>query len=228
MVGSELEYAAGAEDGAHHNDALMRRIPEGAEATVVLVGAVPFLDQPACAFVRLADAVHMPAVTEVPLPVRFVCVLLGPGPPAADRAPLDYHEVGRSISTLMANPAFHSVAYQAEDRRDILSAINEFMDDSIVLPPGDWDRRALLSLDELRARSDKIRRRREEVVRRRSLAAAAATPLLGEKKALLLAESGMPPEEPDDPLSRSGRLFGGNRNKFHLYSWFLYFFLFRV
>ena len=38
-------------------------------------------------------------LTEVPLPVRFLFLLMGP--PIAS---LDYHEVGRSISTLMANP----------------------------------------------------------------------------------------------------------------------------
>lgn len=37
-------------------------------------------------------------ILQVKIPVRFMFVLLGP--PKAD---IDYHEVGRSISTLMSN-----------------------------------------------------------------------------------------------------------------------------
>jgi hypothetical protein len=73
----------------------------------------------------------MPSITEVPIPVRFLFILLGP-----KTADLDYHEVGRSIATLMSNRHFHNIAYKADDRKELLSAINEFLDDSIVLPPG--------------------------------------------------------------------------------------------
>jgi len=97
----------------------------------------------------------MPSLTEVPVPVRFMFVLLGPL-----NFDLDYHEVGRSISTLMANEHFHAIAYKADDRRDLLSAINEFLDDSIVLPPGNWDRHDLLPFDELKAKKDWIRTRK--------------------------------------------------------------------
>ncbi|KAM8709640.1 hypothetical protein ACLKA7_016450 [Drosophila subpalustris] len=137
------------------NDTILRRIPAGAEATTVLVGAVEFLEQPTIAFVRLSEGVMMPSLTEVPVPVRFMFVLLGPL-----NFDLDYHEVGRSISTLMANEHFHAIAYKADDRRDLLSAINEFLDDSIVLPPGNWDRHDLLPFDELKAKKDWIRTRK--------------------------------------------------------------------
>ncbi|XP_015043255.2 anion exchange protein 3 isoform X6 [Drosophila pseudoobscura] len=137
------------------NDTILRRIPAGAEATTVLVGAVEFLDQPTIAFVRLSEGVMMPTLTEVPVPVRFMFVLLGPR-----NFDLDYHEVGRSISTLMANEHFHAIAYKADDRKDLLSAINEFLDDSIVLPPGNWDRHDLLPFEELKAKKDWIRTRK--------------------------------------------------------------------
>lgn len=187
----------------------MKRIPEDAEATTVLVGAVGFLERPTIAFVRLARGILMPSVTEVPVPVRFMFVLLGPS-----TADLDYHEVGRSISTLMSNPTFHEIAYRADDRRELLSAINGFLDDSIVLPPGDWERRALLPLEELRAKSEMIRRRKRVALEKQAAAAAVTTTTAtvdsaDEKKTLLAAESAPPPDEPDDPLSRSGKLFGG-------------------
>ncbi|TRY89861.1 hypothetical protein DNTS_033764, partial [Danionella cerebrum] len=77
---------------------LLEKIPEDAEATVVLVGCVDFLDQPTMAFVRLQEAVLLESVLEVPIPVRFLFVLLGP--PSAN---IDYHQIGRSISTLMSD-----------------------------------------------------------------------------------------------------------------------------
>ena len=44
------------------------------------------------------------------------------------------------------NQVFHDLAYAARTRDDLLSAINSFLDDSIVLAPGDWDRHLLLPL----------------------------------------------------------------------------------
>ncbi|XP_014370085.2 anion exchange protein 3 isoform X2 [Papilio machaon] len=207
----EIEYVAAGVDGSQdelrrgHNDSIMKRIPEDAEATTVLVGAVGFLDQPTIAFVRLAQGILMPSITEVPVPVRFMFILLGPT--AAD---LDYHEVGRSISTLMSNPSFHSIAYKADDRRELLSAINEFLDDSIVLPPGDWERQALLPFEELRAKSEMIRRRKRDALERKKAAAEAASPPSVEKQTLITAEAGEKQEkEYEDPLSKTGRIFGG-------------------
>uniref|UniRef100_A0A3Q3GRE6 Solute carrier family 4 member 2 n=1 Tax=Labrus bergylta TaxID=56723 RepID=A0A3Q3GRE6_9LABR len=51
-----------------HEEKLMEKIPERAEATVVLVGTVGFLDQPSMAFVRLQEAVLLESVLEVPVP----------------------------------------------------------------------------------------------------------------------------------------------------------------
>ncbi|XP_041423466.1 sodium bicarbonate cotransporter 3 isoform X4 [Xenopus laevis] len=112
----------------------MRKIPAGAEASNVLVGEVDFLDRPIIAFVRLCPAVLLSGLTEVPIPTRFLFILLGPtgkgGP---------YHEIGRSIATLMTDEIFHDVAYKAKDRNDLLAGIDEFLDQVTVLPPGEWD-----------------------------------------------------------------------------------------
>ena len=51
---------------------------------------------------------------------------------------LDCKEVGRAFSTLMSNPSFHNVCYRVEERADVLTAINEFLDESVVLPPVDY------------------------------------------------------------------------------------------
>ena len=86
-------------DRNEHKMSLMRRIPHDAEACTVLVGCVDYLDKPAMAFVRLAERQVLDNLTEVPLPVRFMFLLLGP----SGNTSMDYHEIGRSISTLMSN-----------------------------------------------------------------------------------------------------------------------------
>uniref|UniRef100_A0A8C8FE79 Anion exchange protein n=1 Tax=Oncorhynchus tshawytscha TaxID=74940 RepID=A0A8C8FE79_ONCTS len=76
----------------------MKKIPPGAEASNVLVGEVDFLEKPIIAFVRLSPAVLITGLTEVPVPTRFLFLLLGPhgkGP--------QYHEIGRSMATLMTD-----------------------------------------------------------------------------------------------------------------------------
>ncbi|XP_050464281.1 band 3 anion transport protein isoform X3 [Cataglyphis hispanica] len=197
-IKEELTYMSSSEDlKKSHNDYILKRIPAGAEATVVLVGAVDFLDQPTIAFVRLAEGVLMPSITEVTIPVRFMFTLLGPR-----NADLDYHEIGRSISTLMANTSFHKVAYKANERRELLSAINEFLDDSIVLPPGDWERQALLPFNELKAKSEAIRKRKAKALEEKSKPVQSEAAV---KKALLAGEE----EKKDDPLRRTRRMFGG-------------------
>ncbi|XP_031346274.1 band 3 anion transport protein-like isoform X4 [Photinus pyralis] len=177
------------------NDPILKRIPSDAQSTSVLVGDVDFLEQPAIAFIRLAEAVYIPSLIEVNIPVRFIFILLGP-----KGANLDYHEVGRSISTLMANHEFHNIAYEAYNRKALLSAINEFLDDSIVLPPGDWERQALLPIEEIKAKSERIRKRKEDALKK----------AVGEvaKPMLVSDDGGKKPPFPN-PLERTRRPFGG-------------------
>lgn len=52
----------------------MKKIPPGAEASNVLVGEVDFLDRPITAFVRLAPAMLLTGLTEVPVPTRWTPV----------------------------------------------------------------------------------------------------------------------------------------------------------
>ncbi|KAM4608361.1 sodium-driven chloride bicarbonate exchanger isoform 2-T2 [Polymixia lowei] len=112
----------------------MKKIPPGAEACNVLVGELEFLNKPVVAFVRLSPAVLLNGLAEVPITTRFLFILLGPlgnGP--------QYHEIGRSIATLMTDEVFHDVAYKAKDRNDLIAGIDEFLDQVTVLPPGEWD-----------------------------------------------------------------------------------------
>lgn len=76
----------------------MKKIPEGAEASNVLVGELDFLKKPVTAFVRLENASLLGDLTEVPVPTRFIFFMLGP-----PGTPGRYHEVGRAIGTLMSD-----------------------------------------------------------------------------------------------------------------------------
>ncbi|KAK1788954.1 hypothetical protein P4O66_014946, partial [Electrophorus voltai] len=112
----------------------MKKIPAGAEASNILVGELEFLEKPVVAFVRLSPAVLLSGLAEVPITTRFLFILLGP----LGKGP-QYHEIGRSIATLMTDEVFHDVAYKAKDRNDLVAGIDEFLDQVTVLPPGEWD-----------------------------------------------------------------------------------------
>lgn len=54
--------------------------------------------------VRLTNAIQMPEIMDIPLPIRFLIIVLGP--PIAD---VNYYELGRSIATLMSNKVSFSI-----------------------------------------------------------------------------------------------------------------------
>uniref|UniRef100_UPI00398E5C48 anion exchange protein 3 n=1 Tax=Pristiophorus japonicus TaxID=55135 RepID=UPI00398E5C48 len=176
---------------------LMEQIPENAEATLVLIGTLTFLEQPTMAFVRLSEGVLLESVLEVTVPVRFIFVLLGP-----TQSSMDYHEIGRSISTLMSDKDFHEEAYMADDRQDLLNAINEFLDCSIVIPPLELEGKNLLcSVASFQKEMLKKRKQRE----RRKSQKKGEEPILESKE---LNEEVK--EEGDyDPLERTHLPFGG-------------------
>lgn len=149
---------------------LLSMLNESSEASSVLIGKVDFLSEPILIFIRLAEACELGNVNEISLPIRFFFILVGPR-----SADLDYHEIGRSIATLMSNDVsvvlsglyncvlfcdglglqslmyafaqhFHRVAYQTNSRQLLLNAIDIFLDESIVLPPGEYSKKMLFPL----------------------------------------------------------------------------------
>uniref|UniRef100_A0A4W3IFB2 Anion exchange protein n=1 Tax=Callorhinchus milii TaxID=7868 RepID=A0A4W3IFB2_CALMI len=168
---------------------IMEKIPENTEATAVLVGCENSLTKPTMAFVRLDQAVDLKTVLEVSIPVRFLFVLLGP-----KSVKMDYHEIGRSISTLMSDKEFNRVAYESQSRDDLLNGINGFLDCSIVIPPLEIQGKELLR---------SIIPFQHEMLKKR----------LGQREDQLaregkLQESAKLPED-DDPLRRTRKPFGG-------------------
>jgi len=133
---------------------ILSSMEEGTEGAVVLVGALDEIKKPVVAFVRLAEAIIMPNTIEVSLPVRFIFILLTP----KGDLNRDPHEIGRAFSTLMSNPSFAHVAYNVEEKHELLHAINIFLDDSVVLPPGDWDKKHMMGMKEIK----EMRQRRKD------------------------------------------------------------------
>ncbi|XP_030557089.1 electroneutral sodium bicarbonate exchanger 1 isoform X5 [Drosophila novamexicana] len=168
------------------NTHFMRKIPPGAEASNILVGEVDFLERTLSCFIRLSQAAVMGDLTEVPVPTRFIFILLGP--PGSQS---NFHEIGRAMATLMSDEIFHEVAYRARKRDHLLAGVDEFLDAVTVLPPGEWDPTirieppAAIPSQEVRKRPPELPK--EEIDEE-------------EEEQRLREESG---------LSRTGRLFGG-------------------
>ncbi|KAK7112417.1 electroneutral sodium bicarbonate exchanger 1-like isoform X2 [Littorina saxatilis] len=178
------------ETASHKNLHFMKKIPPGSEASNILVGEVDFLNHQIVAFVRLSKATILGDITEVPVPTRFLFILLGPMGNQNK-----FHEIGRSIATLMSDEIFHDVAYHAHNREDLLAGIDEFLDQVTVLPPGEWD-------PSIRIEPPK------SVPSQEGRKTAASAPPQPNGKPVLEEET----EEHGDPtLVRTGRIFGGLR-----------------
>ena len=66
--------------------------------------------------------------------IRYHSWLPG-GSVSFDRSVLHLNATSFSVSVQV----FHDIAYKAKDRQDLLAGIDEFLDEVIVLPPGEWD-----------------------------------------------------------------------------------------
>ncbi|CAH2302664.1 solute carrier family 4 (anion exchanger), member 1 (Diego blood group) L homeolog isoform X5 [Pelobates cultripes] len=169
-------------------NALADRVPEGAEASVVLVGGARFLESPTVAFVRLKEAVHLESVLEVSIPIRFLFILLGPEHPN-----ISYQDVGKAVSSMMAERVFRTDMYLAGGRQDLVHSIEEFLDCCIVIPPTDSPNEQLLK-ELVPLQMNMLRKRYQDIK---------VVPG-GHKQDLKNKE-----EPPEDPLQRTGKPFGG-------------------
>ncbi|XP_066128793.1 anion exchange protein 4 isoform X2 [Saccopteryx bilineata] len=175
-------------------NALRQKLPPGAEAGAVLAGELGFLAQPMGAFVRLRDPVVLGPLTEVPLPSRFFCLLLGP--PTLGRS---YHEMGRAVAVLLSDSQFQWSVRRANNLHDLLAALDAFLEEVTVLPPGRWDPTARISPPKcLPSQYKRLPLQMQEVKDRTAASGAPAEDSRGHPAQALSTE-----------LQRTGRLFGG-------------------
>nr|AAK38733.1 band 3 anion exchange protein [Rattus norvegicus] len=186
-------YCAQAEGGSEEpSPSGILKTPPNSETTLVLVGRASFLVKPVLGFVRLKEAVPLEDLV-LPEPVSFLLVLLGPEAPH-----IDYTQLGRAAATLMTERVFRVTASLAQSRGELLSSLDSFLDCSLVLPPTEApSEKALLNLVPVQ----------KELLRKRYLPRPAEPdPNLYEA----LADGGKEgPGDEDDPLRRTGRIFGG-------------------
>jgi hypothetical protein len=88
---------------------LLKNLPNDAEAAIIFVGQLDALEKPIAAFVRIDPSAMMyPEVPQLPIPVRFVFVLLNP------------HEnfnneticIGRTMGALLADEVCECVSHE--------------------------------------------------------------------------------------------------------------------
>ncbi|XP_033728588.1 electrogenic sodium bicarbonate cotransporter 1-like [Pecten maximus] len=164
------------------NRKFLRKIPVGAEVLNILVGEVDALDSRLAAFVRLRNAKNLGNISEVPLPTRFLFIMLVP-----KNAFESSSEIGRCMGTLMTDPFFRETAYLCDDRVEIMTAVQEFASQVTVLPPGSWDPKTRIEPPEIIPTKE------------------------SRKKEVVPIDMPFQPEEVhhDHSLDRTGRLFGG-------------------
>ncbi|XP_039511199.1 solute carrier family 4 member 1b (Diego blood group) isoform X2 [Pimephales promelas] len=168
-----------------------RDTADHAEASMVLVGALEFLERPTVAFVRLRDAVVLESALEAPVPVRFIFILIGPS-----TNDMNYHESGRAMAALLADKVFNQAAFQAQSDRELTDAVEDFTDCCIVIPPTEIPNESMLaSLIPFQKRLLQERLRPSD------------PKLRLEVKPRKPSKSLAPP--PEDPLARTGVPFGG-------------------
>ncbi|KAG1685793.1 Sodium-driven chloride bicarbonate exchanger [Nymphon striatum] len=118
----------------HVNHHFMKKLHPESEALIILVGELDFLDRAVIVFMRLEHSAFLGDLTEVPIPTRFIFILLGP-----KGNHTRYREIGRAIGTICSDEVFHEIAYKARNKLDLLAGVDEFLDSVTVLPPGEWD-----------------------------------------------------------------------------------------
>ncbi|XP_034426742.1 solute carrier family 4 member 1b (Diego blood group) [Hippoglossus hippoglossus] len=162
------------------------------EVSLVLVGALDFLEKPTVAFLRLKEALELDSSLEARGPVRFIFVLVGP-----NKTDMDYHETGRAMASLMADKVFNQAALKAKSARELTDTVADFMDCSIVIPPTEIQNEAMLS---------SIISFQKKLLQGRLQASKPNLPLDSKPRRVSIASGS---SRSEDPLSRTGRPFGG-------------------
>uniref|UniRef100_A0A1I7VIQ3 Anion exchange protein n=1 Tax=Loa loa TaxID=7209 RepID=A0A1I7VIQ3_LOALO len=125
----------------HKGEDILRKLPAGTETAQIFVGVIPNLTKTHFVMLRLSAPTVMPEILDGEIPLRFVVVILGPGQP----------------------DEFNAVAYEANIREELICGVDNFLADSVVIPPGDIDSKRLLSGDEIRKALKKRQNRRKVI-----------------------------------------------------------------
>eukprot|EP00794_Sanderia_malayensis_P010924 gene10924-12085_t len=178
---------------------ISNKLPVNTEVTTILTAQLDFIKQPFAIFIRLDNATFLGNMTEVKHPVRFICFI---GGPVID-VTTDYLQLGKCLGTLMSDSRFLTLAYCSEIGEDLLSGIDRFLEECIVIPSGDWSKQNFKhSIPRWEIQMNKQNPMKFEPQPKRAATGGAITAL-----PIVTTQS-----RNEDPLARTGRLFGCLRN----------------
>ncbi|KAH7645235.1 na+-driven anion exchanger 1-like protein [Dermatophagoides farinae] len=128
----------GNKDDYKFNDAFMRKLPDNVVSNNILIAEVDFLQSPISGFIRLQNATVLGNMTEVSIPTKFIYIYLGPKMNATTGLN-NYEQIGRSLGTLMSDTIFRQVAFKTQNISALVQALEDFLQESPILPPNLWD-----------------------------------------------------------------------------------------
>ncbi|CAJ0562233.1 unnamed protein product, partial [Mesorhabditis spiculigera] len=112
---------------------LVSKLPNNTESCAILVGHVASLEHPTCAFIRLKTAQNFyPEIPDIPVRTKFIFVLLTPKDNYENEAVM----IGRTVGALLSDEVFRRVAEHTQEPYTMADAIEEFMSNMVVIPPG--------------------------------------------------------------------------------------------
>ncbi|XP_021945310.1 sodium-driven chloride bicarbonate exchanger [Folsomia candida] len=126
-------YVDPSKEDKEKNVQFLRKIPANAESANIMVGQIAELKRPVGAFLRFEDSRVLGNLTEVPVPTKFIFILLTP-------PGFDHYEMGRAVGTLFTDPIFKETAYQVSSKEKLFEGIDNFMNKAAILPPATWDK----------------------------------------------------------------------------------------
>ncbi|XP_063685626.1 electroneutral sodium bicarbonate exchanger 1-like isoform X3 [Bolinopsis microptera] len=121
----------------------LRKLPPDTEASNVMIGKLEYLEANICVTIRLSHSILLGDLTEVPIPTRFIFLLLCP-----DHSQIDHVEVGRAASTLFSDEMFYEAAYSASSKAEVIQGIDRFLEKAIVIPPSEWNPKMKITVPE--------------------------------------------------------------------------------
>ena len=117
------------------NKVFDRKLLPGCEASAILIGEVDFLKTTISIFIRVKSQIELHELSEVPRPIRFAFISLGPA-----KLVKSLQDMGRSLAVMLSDEIFVELAYKFTDKDQMLDAVQHFFNESILLPPGEWDK----------------------------------------------------------------------------------------
>jgi len=116
------------------NTKLKSKLHSGAEGASVQVAALDWVTSSKLLFLQLETPAELKGLLEVDIKSKFLVLLVGP-----IEKRMQLYEVGRAISTCLADDVCRAMFYSAHSKEDIIKVVEYFNLGTMVIPPSEWD-----------------------------------------------------------------------------------------